>query len=224
MNDSATIQRIFHELERAPMTVRSIDELAHAHGIRRRAVYDFVSICSVFGMCKRTPNNHVEWHGVDRWAAKVNAIRTEAEQEPGGGDIRALFNYHLDASLQHVACGLVKLFFFLRVKFLDLRQVSRLFAQRNTKYKTMLRKVYTVASGLEIAGIVRKTRAVSEIQLNVSLDSEISETGLNISSILNSRQQIEQQKLGERRRREFEAACTELREGQRLPEVNSYFV
>jgi hypothetical protein len=170
-------------------------------------------------MCRRPSNGQVEWVGANRSSVQIDAIRVESEQEPADGNITDVFNYQLDASLQKIAAGLVKLFFYLRVKFLDLRLVSRLFAQRNMKYKTMLRKVYTVATGLEITGIVKKTNAVSEIQLNVQLDSEDSDRPLKFSSILNSKAQIQRQKLGERRRRDFEAICAELRDAQRGPEA-----
>jgi hypothetical protein len=218
MNDSAALQRIFQHLEINALTSQSIDGLSHEFGIRRRGLYDFISICSAFGMCRRISNSEVEWIGANRSAGYINTIRVES-QEPGDENIKDVFDYHLDASLQRIAVGFVKLFFYLRVKFLDLRQVSRLFAQRNTKYKTMLRKVYTVATGLEIARIVRKTSVVSEIQLNVPLDSEDSDVGFNFSSILNSKEQIERQKWGERRRRDFEAACAELRDTQRVSEA-----
>jgi hypothetical protein len=219
MNDSNALLRIFQHLEGLPRTLRSIDDLARDFGIRRRGLYDFISICSIFGMCKRTSNSHIEWLGASRSVPKVNMIRAEAQRRPEEGSITDVFNYYLDASLPRIAVGLLKLFFYLGVKFLDLRQVGRLFAQKTTKYKTMLRKVYTVATGLEIVGIVRKTSAVSEIQLNVPLNSEDSDMALNVRDILNSREQVEREKLGEKRRRDFEVVCAEMRDVQRVGEA-----
>jgi hypothetical protein len=130
-----------------------------------------------------------------------------------------VFNYSLDFSLQRIALALVKVFFYLRVKFLDLRRVSRLFAQRNTKYKTMLRKVHTVATGLEILGIVRKTSVVSEIQLRFPLDSENCMGKLPVASMLNTQEQLENEKVCARRRREFEAVCAQLADVQRVEQI-----
>jgi hypothetical protein len=218
MNDSVALQKIFQSLETSPRSIRSIDALARGFSIRRRGVHDFVSICSAFGLCKRLSGNDLDWIGASQATESLNSIRREAEQEPRDKSISSVFNYSSDASLHRIAAGVVKLFFFLRVKFIDLRQISRLFAQ-GTKYKTMLRKVYTATTVLEVVGIVRKTTAVSEIQLNVSLDSEISGAGLNVSSILNSQAQIEHQLTAEKRKKDFEAICAELREAQRHPEV-----
>jgi hypothetical protein len=127
----------------------------------------------------------------------------------------------MDSSVPRIAVSVVKLFFYLRVKFLDLRRVSRFFAERRTKYKTMLRKVYTVASCLEIVGIVKKTSVVSQIQLSIPLDSEISALELNITSLLNTKEEVEEQKTCERRRREFTIMCTELADAHRFQEIQA---
>jgi hypothetical protein len=197
----------------------SIDDLAHEFGIRRRGLYDFISICCTFGICRRSSNNTIEWISVNRMLHVVTALRIEAQAESGESDIKRVFNYSLDFSLQRIARALVKLFFYLHVKFIDLRRVSRLFAQRNTKYKTMLRKVYTVATGLEILGIVRNTSVVSEIQLKSALDSENCTGQLKVSSILNTQEQLENERVCARRRREFTAVCEQLADVQRVQQV-----
>jgi hypothetical protein len=66
---------------------------------------------------------------------------------------------------------------------------------------------------------VRRTTVASELQLNCSLDSQISETHLNVSSILNSQEQIENQQSAEKRRKDFKGICAELRHAQHNPEV-----
>jgi hypothetical protein len=186
--------------------------LAFEFGIRRRSLYDFLGICATFGLCRRISSSNIDWHSLNHAMPKINAIRIEAQNETA--DIKAVFDYNLDASLQRIAVGLIKLFFYLSVKFLDLRQVSRMFAQQAAKYKTMLRKVYTVAGSLEIVGFVKKTNAVSEIQLEVPLHSENCEGGLNVSSILNSEEQLEHQRVCARRLRAFEAVCLEFEDAE----------
>jgi hypothetical protein len=124
-----------------------------------------------------------------------------------------MFNNSIDPSLQRLAVAIIKLFFYLRVKFLDLRKVGRLFSQRNTKYKTMLRKLYTVATGLELTGIIQKTRVVSEIQLVAPLEGDHDVIQLGLGSILNTKEELEEEHACARRRQEFEEVCTELSGG-----------
>jgi hypothetical protein len=98
----------------------------------------------------------------------------------------------------------IKLFFVLKVTSLDLRKIARLFAQNHIKYKTMLRKLYIVINGLEVAHLVRKTAAVSQIQLLVPLDVDNGPLQLKLCAILNSEEDLEEQRGCEIRRREFQ--------------------
>jgi hypothetical protein len=157
----------------------------------------------------------VVWIAVSRCAPVVNSIRRDAQEAPPNSEIKEVFNAALDSSIQRIAVALVKLFFYLRVKFLDLRRVSRLLAQGTSKYKTMLRKVYTVATTLEILGIVKKTNVVAEIQLRIPLDSETCDMTLKVASLLNTDDQVKQEMMYDRRRREFSSVCAELSQTQR---------
>jgi hypothetical protein len=219
MNDGVALRRILRYLELGPKRQHAIDTLAHDFGIRRRSLYDFISIFCVFGICRRDANGSVEWVAMNCSIQIVNTLRCEAEREAPNSEIKEVFNAALDSSIQRIARSLVKLFFYLRVKFLDLRQVSRLFAQWNTKYKTMLRKVYTIATSLEILGIVKKTNVVAEIQLIVPLDSEIREPTLNVQGLLNTYDQISHEKVCDRRRRQFIIVCAELSEPHRVSQI-----
>jgi hypothetical protein len=154
----------------------------------------------------------VVWLAVSRCFQTVNSIRNEAQAEGTNSETKEIFHASADSSIQRIAVAMVKLFFYLHVKFLDLRKVSRLFTQENTKYKTILRKVYTIATGLEILGIVRKTSAVAEIQLNVPLDSEAPSASFNLPSLLNTEEQVAQEQAYDRRRREFVMICAQFSE------------
>jgi hypothetical protein len=118
--------------------------------------------------------------------------------------MRALFDCAHDYSLERVALLLVKLCFFLRVKFLDLRRAGRLFAQRTPKYDTMMRKLYTVATCLDIVGIVKKTARVSEIQLLVALDPAIM-LPPGVAMLVNTSEDMARARVYHERQKEFEA-------------------
>jgi hypothetical protein len=210
MSETVILKRILSYLEVHLQTPISIDVLAAEFGIPRRSVSDFVTICSTWRICQRMTHNCVEWLGIDQALPVLKALRQEVQDETADRGLCELFNYSIDSSLQRMALAVVKVFFFLGVKFLDVRKVSRIFAQRNAKYKTILRKLYTVSSVLEVAGIVRRTAMVSEIQLIVTFDAENEMPRLGLRSILNTKEELETEILYERRRREFDAACLEL--------------
>jgi hypothetical protein len=209
-SENINLTRVIRYLELHLHSKSSIDGLAQEFSIKRRCLYDFLSICSTLGICRRLPSNTVEWLGLTQSHPMLQSIRLECRQEDRDRDLKEMFDYSLDASLQRIAVAVIKLFYVLRVKYLDLRKVSRLFAQRNLKYKTMLRKLYTVTGGLELAQIVRKTAMVSEIQLLVPLDIESDPTKLKLSGMLNTREELEEQRISDKRRVEFEQLCSEL--------------
>jgi hypothetical protein len=142
----------------------------------------------------------------------INSIREEAEAEPFDKPLTAVFNDTLDFTFQRTAVALIKLFFYLRMKFLDLRRVSCLFSSGTAKYKTMLRKLYTVSMLVSLLEIVRKTTTASEIQLNVPLDSENASRGLNVLGMLNTETQLAMESVYHARRNEFELVCAQFAE------------
>jgi hypothetical protein len=207
INESLILKGFVQAMETHSAPLKSLETIALDFGIQRRSLYDFISICSVFGICQRTTGNTLEWFGLHRASPAVDAIRAEVDAQGDNLTLHQLFNYAAEPSLPRIATAVVKLFFFLSVKFLDLRKVGKLFAQGQTKYKTMVRKLYTVASGLEHAGIVKKTTVVSEIQLNLPLKSPLPGNQLGLSYVLNSQTELHEQQRYERRRTEFEEFC-----------------
>jgi hypothetical protein len=203
-NEALALKNLVTFLQLHPGTAHQVDSLACHFGIQRRTLFDFVSICAVFGISRRTSPNTVEWFGLDRGKRAIDGLRAEVDAESQTVALQELFNYSLDPSLPRISIAVVKLFFFLSVKYLDLRKVGKLFAQGHTKYKTMVRKLYTVVVALEITGIVRKTSVVSEIQLNVPLLPPPSTSQMSLALVLNSRKELEDDLLFQRRRKEFE--------------------
>jgi hypothetical protein len=140
----------------------------------------------------------------------IQGLRRQIEDDASTGELRQILDDSNDGSLERMALAVVKLFIFLRVKFLDLRQVARLFAQRKGNYKTTLRKLYTVSVALELAGIIRKTSNVSEIQLRISLDSRNTMCGMGLRCIVNTKEELAREQICEKRRKEFRETCRQL--------------
>ena len=117
-------------------------------------------------------------------------------------NLTTFFDCSLNSSLQNIALNVVKLFFYLNQNTLDLRMVAKLFARGATKYKTMLRKLYTVAAGLELSQIIGKTNKVAEIKFLHNLNDN-SPNLLDIMSMLNTNNNSTSDEEYRRRRSEF---------------------
>jgi hypothetical protein len=203
VNESLALRNVVISLQSQPGCCRSIDSLTVEFGLKKRCLYDFVSVCSVFRICHRGADNSLEWFGLDRAEQVIARIREEIEFEASTATLTDLFRDWTDPSLPSLATTVVKLFFYLGAQSLDLRKIGKLLAQGKTKYKTMVRKLYTVATCLERAEIIRKTSVVSEIQLNAPLYAAHNGSKMDVRSLLNSRKELDGLAAITLRRKEF---------------------
>jgi hypothetical protein len=190
VSEAVMLRRMVQALEKGSSPPEHIDDIARKFHIKTRTLYDFVDIASVFGVCLRAPNNTLEWFGIDSAGATIDRFRDEVAAEGDDPNALRLFNYPLDPSLHRIASGIVKLCFFLNVNSLDLRKVGKIFAQGKTKFKTMLRKLYTVVAAMEILGIVTRTSVVSEIVLRAPLERRRAVRSLGVEVMLNSPEEV----------------------------------
>jgi hypothetical protein len=151
----------------------------------------------------------LQWLGLGRAVLAVERIRQRVLDDSPPQDLRAVFDYSINSSLPGIAGAIVRFFFIIGVRFLDIKKVAVLFSQGKPTHKTLLRKMYTVVIGLELAGIVTRTAAVSEIKLNLA--GEIDERNVcRLSSILNSDEEVKRAEITERRRKEYQQISREI--------------
>ncbi|OHT04960.1 hypothetical protein TRFO_27468 [Tritrichomonas foetus] len=170
LNDTALLKSIITSIECEGDNLLNMNTVCDKHKAKRRGLYDFLSIGSVFGICSKATPDSFRWHGLEKYKDEMPKIQAQVEQQAKAKySLMHIFDCSFNSSLQNIALSVVKLFFYLNEDSLDLRQVGKLFSQGKTKYKTMLRKLYTVASSLEIVGIISKTSTVAEIKLKFPL-------------------------------------------------------
>jgi hypothetical protein len=207
VNESLVLRGIVAMLESNMQHVHSIEAIAAEFGIKRRGLYDFLSICTAFGICHRGLNTDFEWLGLDQSKTAIDELRIQIQSEGRQIAIQSFFNGTTELSLPSIANAMVKLFFYLSVKSLDLRKVAKFFSQGPSKYKTMIRKLYTVASALELAKIVRKTCVVSEIRLNEPIQALETSALPGLGFLLNTPNEVEDEKRYAQRRKQFDELC-----------------
>jgi hypothetical protein len=204
VNEILVLRDVVRDLELHGPRLVTVEELSRSYGIKRRSLFDVISICAVFGICHRPQNNSIEWLGLGKSADALGRLREQAVAESDGCDLLCLFDCSAEPSLPRIAQAVIRLFFCLAVRHLDLRKVAKLFGQGKTKYKTMLRKLYTVVQGLELAGIVTRTSVVSEIKLSVPLQGQSAFSQFALSSILNTEREANLAIGREKKRKEFD--------------------
>ena len=201
VNEMVALKAMVKEISHSNTQVFNLNALCNTYGVKRRGFYDFLSIGTVFKICQRHSNDNFEWYGFQNTSHELELIKKQIHSNPNIS-LKSFFDCSLNSSLQNIALSVVKLFYYLNQKTLDLRMVAKLFAQGPTKYKTMLRKLYTVAAGLELSEIIGKTNKVAEIKFLYPLQDK-KPNPMDIMSMLNSKEDQIQEELYQRRRAEF---------------------
>jgi hypothetical protein len=205
VNDAMILKLTTDKISQTKGRFFSINEVCASTFVKRRSLYDFLSIASIFGICRKLSKDSFEWNGLQHVQETIENLRQNLEVEARISNLNQIFDCTLNSSIQSIAMSVIKLFLYLDTRFLDLRQVGKLFSQGRAKYKTMLRKLYTVASSLEIAGIVSRTNSVAEIRLNYSAREPPQQSPMNVRSLLNTESELIDTQLYEARRKMFMA-------------------
>lgn len=209
VNDTMLLKQIIDRISKCESKLFNINEICGTYGIKRRLLYDFLSISSIFNVCQKINNESFIWNGLTGIEATLDHIRAGLEHEAKIRSMVEIFDCTTTASIQNIAVCVIKLFLYLGVKFLDLREVGRLFCQRKIKYKTMLRKLYTVASSLETAGIISRTAVVAEMKLNMGVTVKDTKK-MGVMSILCTESELAREQIYERRRKEYNKVLLEM--------------
>jgi hypothetical protein len=136
--------------------------------VKRRLLYDFVICLESLRLCTKITTSSIEWRGVARLNDTVRQILEELREEIAEHKtVKNIFcSGRFDEDpFENAAWNIVKMFLYLGTGKLDLRTVAALLTERDVKYKTMLRRLYTVASTLEGLDVVRKTSQTAEVEL-----------------------------------------------------------
>ena len=119
--------------------------------------------------------------------------------------IEDIFSCYNDSGIKKVAFNLLSLFTYLQTNLLDLRVVGKLFTQGKNNYKTMLKKLYTVASTLECLEILSKTGKTAEVKLNViELIPNSQQNFADINTLLNTKENIIKTRIIKDHKEQFE--------------------
>lgn len=211
INEMLALRTMIQDISNKSVKIYNLNELCNTYGIKRRGFYDFLSIGTVFKICYRHTNDTFEWYGFNETYKVLVYISQTVQKESMNKGIKEFFDCSANSSLQNLALNVVKLFFYLNTKFLDLRQVAKLFSQGTSKYKTMLRKLYTVAAGLELAEIIGKTNRVAEIKFLHPIPSRAFADPTDIMSMLNTKEELDAESNFEGRRKIFQAITYDRR-------------
>lgn len=200
INETHNMKDAVLEMEERIGQKLSLNYFCEKYDIKRRVLFDFLSIMNGLHICTRYSNEEFQWNGTKLDITMLSKIKKNAKSDDR--PIQQIFNCNDKIGLNFVCYNLISLFFFLDSEVLDLKKVAKLFAPTGPALRTMLRKMYTISSSLETIGFISRTGKPAEIKLSPIFFSS-TPTDVAIPSLLNSYN--EDEIIYAKRRKEFDA-------------------
>ena len=204
INETSSLRILVSKLETLIGKEFNYLSLCSQFSVKRRVLYDFIQIVEPLAIIDRKNNNLFVWNGISNFQTVIPTLLSNLQNETLSHSFVNIFSCSNDSSLVHITILLLKLFCYLNTKTLDLRSVAFLFTQGPTKFKTLIRKLYTVSTSLEVVGILSKTSKVSEVKLLVpELLIRNQNQNIGVQALINTTEELQQFEMFEQRRKEF---------------------
>lgn len=171
------IQRMVRDLESNPNQIHSIPQLCRKFPVKRRRLYDVINVLSAIGCSSRSGPDEITWHGPDRCAAKLREEIHKLDVHNPTKSLNDLFPPETCVGLGAVTISFLMIFVATQVEIVDLREVSCFLSRNRRTYKTILSKLYQIATILGTVGVISRTPNVCEVKLEPPFAALIREEG-----------------------------------------------
>lgn len=151
--ESVSLNDVILYLDQRRDGVVDVNDLVSHFCVKRKTVFDFMSIMCALGIASKATSNEFLWRGAHRLDDAV-AFVTQARSDSPDRTLDQEFTCAKDASLGNISLLLLKLFAALGVDVLDLRKVATLLGKHH-RYPSMLRRLVTISSCLQVVNVVR---------------------------------------------------------------------
>ena len=205
INESMNLRRSVAYMEAHRGTIHTLGNICQEFNLKRRVLYDFTSIMEKFGCCTRVSNEKFTWNGLNYAKDSILNLEKQCANIEDEQDILKVLDCSKDSSLPHIALAIIALFLHMKVPTLNIKEVCAFFCPNPGRYQTMLRKLYTVASRLEVGGLLARTANSAEIKIVKPTRGEADCRSMSISDIMNTASELQMQKRYAQRRELFQA-------------------
>ena len=202
VNESMNLRRAVAAMEQNRGRMQCLGDICQRFNVKRRVLYDFTSIMERYGVCSRVNNERFLWNGLHTSESAIEQIEEYCMNVHDEKSMRNLLDCSRDSSLPHIGEAIITLFLHLKVSTLNIKEICTYLAGPS-KYHTMLRKLYTVASRLEVGGILKRTENSAEIKLVRNPNGKTINRSLKLSDMINTESELKMENVFEQRRRVF---------------------
>ena len=164
--EGVSVRSVIEYLERQKCNATvDINAVVSQFCVRRKTIYDMMSIMTALGVASRVSATSYRWCGIGHIDGAVAFIQQARARSAVQQPIEAMFKCAKDASLGNLSLSLLKLFWYLGREKLNIRTVATLFAQRDIRLSSILRRLVVIANCLQAVGVARCDKSGEAIEL-----------------------------------------------------------
>lgn len=160
-----SVSRMIKKLNDNIMATYSLSMLYGINQIPKRRFYDVVNVLTAIGCCRRNQFKIIEWIGSDNIINQFKLLRNTSKLEDCSLSIEGLFDPNQNVSLLSMTNSFVLLLGTLDSDIIDLREAASFLSRGTASYKTILCKLYQIASVFRAVEVFEKTEKVCVFRL-----------------------------------------------------------
>jgi hypothetical protein len=199
-----SIRAFVHFAESSGPADYSISWIQTSFHFQRRRWYDVMCVFGAIGCCQKLSTDSVRWEGLAHIPFTFMTLQRNARADSSDIALDALIVSSTTVSISTLTVGFVLCFLALRMRTLDIKQVSRYLSHQTGRQKSRLCKLYQIAHILEAAGVITRSEVAGEIVIVEKFFAPVDLTDpakspFAIESLLNRARPGEEQTLQTRR-------------------------
>jgi hypothetical protein len=128
-------------------------------------MYDVTNVFAVVGCCEKTSGDLLRWIGLSQIPFRLRQLQLDVGADTAQATLDDIIGSSDMVSISALTMRFLLCFLVLRLKTMDIRQISRYLARRTGRRKSTLCKLYQVAHILEAAAICGRTETPGMVSL-----------------------------------------------------------
>ena len=153
--ESLTMANIIDYLEkRKNSEYVDVNDIVSYFCIRRKAIFDFMSIMTAIGAATRLSGTQYKWNGATVLGEAKTFMRQARQDISKPTSVFEKFACAKDASLGNITLNLLKLLAYLGRTTFALKDAATTFVQGDSRFPSMLRRLITICQSLQATNIM----------------------------------------------------------------------
>jgi hypothetical protein len=143
-----------------------VSQVLNDFHFQRRRMYDVVSVFCAIGCCQKVSVDLIRWIGMLKVPLALMKLQRDAGADSPDSTLDAIIGSHTTVSISRLTGTFLLCFLALRMRRLDIKQISRYLSRKAGRYKSILCKLYQIAHILEAARVITRSEIPGQLTID----------------------------------------------------------